>query len=418
MKIMDKNVIILMKKYKIEFVIVSFLIIMFFQFFYRDSMAAIYKKINFEILMLMLMSIVFLVAMVSYPKIYKFKMLLSAFVLGAFIINFIILDINMPSSLKIMGLLNPHTKSIKIPDNFALKFLLTLLNLNFLFIIISNSYVTYNTGKTVSWTILAVNLVLYQSIVMLMPLKPVPEFVVFFNKYNLSINIFLLLLIVLFSFFNIEEEHNYGSIIVALSLIVFYCNLQINYIGKLKLMMPIMSVLLIWGMFAHWITCLQHKAHYDPLLKIYNRQYMNSIADGLIDVKLGNKFSVLMCDIDHFKEVNDNYGHMAGDEVLYRVAQIIREASLPEGVACRYGGEEIIIFLRDKTGDDAYSRAEKIRKTIKKTSMKFKSKTIKVTMSIGVASTKNGISDIHKVIKRADENVYKAKKAGRDKVVI
>ncbi|HPD19237.1 MAG TPA: hypothetical protein PLF61_06195, partial [Candidatus Goldiibacteriota bacterium] len=101
---MDKNVIILMKKYKIEFVIVSFLIIMFFQFFYRDSMAAIYKKINFEILMLMLMSIVFLVAMVSYPKIYKFKMLLSAFVLGAFIINFIILDINMPSSLKIMGL--------------------------------------------------------------------------------------------------------------------------------------------------------------------------------------------------------------------------------------------------------------------------------------------------------------------------
>jgi len=253
---------------------------------------------------------------------------------------------------------------------------------------------------------------------MLLPIKPISDFVIFFNKYNLTINFFLLSLIILFSFFNIEEEHNYGSIIVALALIVFYCNLQINYVGKFKLMMPLMSILLIWGMFAHWITCLHHKAHYDPLLKIYNRQYMNSIIDGLVDVKLGDKFSVLMCDIDHFKKVNDTYGHTAGDEVLFKVAQVIRELSLPEGIACRYGGEEIIIFLRDKIGDDAYNKAEKIRITTKKTSIKFKNKSIKVTMSIGVASTKTGLSEIHKIIKRADENVYKAKKSGRDKVVI
>jgi len=225
-------------------------------------------------------------------------------------------------------------------------------------------------------------------------------------------------LIILFSFFSIEEEHNYGSIIVALAIVVFYSNTQINYIGKVKLLMPIMSILLIWGMFAHWITCLHHKAHYDPLLKIYNRQYMNSIIDGLIDIKLGEKFAVLMCDIDHFKKVNDTYGHTAGDEVLHRVAQIIRETSLPEGVVCRYGGEEIIIFLRDKTGEDAFHKAEKIRKTVKKSSIKFKNKTIKVTMSIGVAFAKDGISNIHKVIKQADENVYKAKKSGRDKVVM
>lgn len=415
---MSGDVVLFIRKYKIEFIIVSILIIVFFQLFYRDSMFVIYKKLNFKILMILLSFIVFLVAVVSYPKIYKFKMLLSAYILCSFIINFIILDINMPSSLKIMGFLNPHTKSIKLPDNFAFKFLLTLLNFNLLLVIISNSYVTYNTGNTISWSVFAGNIILYQIIIMTLPLKPVSEFVVFFNKYNLSINLFLLALIILFSFFNVEEEHNYGSIIVGLSLIVFYCNMQINYIGKLKLIMPLMSVLLIWGMFAHWITCLHHKAHYDPLLKIYNRQHMNSIIEGLVDIKLGDKFSVLMCDIDHFKKINDTYGHTAGDEVLFRVAQIIREISLPEGIACRYGGEEIIIFLRDKTGDDAYNKAEKIRKTIKKTSIKYKNKSIKVTMSIGICSTKNGISEIHKIIKRADENVYKAKKTGRDKVVI
>jgi len=151
---MYKDIAAFAKKYKVEFIIVSFLLIIFFEVFYRDSMGVLYKKVNFKILMLLLSSVVFLVAIVSYPKIYKFKMLLSAFVLGAFIINFIILDINMPSSLKIMGFLNPHTKSIKLPDNFALKFLLTLLNLNLLIVIIASSYVTYNTGKTISWTIL------------------------------------------------------------------------------------------------------------------------------------------------------------------------------------------------------------------------------------------------------------------------
>ncbi|MCX8093157.1 MAG: GGDEF domain-containing protein [Candidatus Goldbacteria bacterium] len=415
---MLKDILLFSRKYKIEFVVVSFILILFFQFFYRDSMFIIYKRINFKILMLLLSFIVFLVAIVSYPKIYKFKMLLSAFVLSAFIINFIIIDINMPSSLKIMGLINPHTKSIKLPENFAFKFLLTLLNLNLMLVIISNSYVTYSTGNTISWTAFFTNIILYQFIIMWLPLKPSSEFVIFFNKYNFSINLFLLFLIILFSFFNIEEEHNYGSIIVGLALIVFYCNMQVNYIGKLKLMMPLMCVLLIWGMFAHWLTCLHHKAHYDPLLKIYNRQYMNSIIDGLIDVKLGNKFSILMCDIDHFKKINDTYGHTAGDIVLHNIAQIIREASLPEGIACRYGGEEVIIFLREKIDDEAYNKAEKIRKMVKKASIKYKNKTIKVTMSIGVASTKSGLSDIHKTIKRADENVYKAKKAGRDRVVM
>ncbi|HRU40277.1 MAG TPA: GGDEF domain-containing protein, partial [Candidatus Goldiibacteriota bacterium] len=132
---------------------------------------------------------------------------------------------------------------------------------------------------------------------------------------------------------------------------------------------------------------------------------------------LGKKLSIMMCDIDHFKKVNDTYGHAAGDAVLFSTAQIIRDAALPEGVVCRYGGEEIVVILRDKTGEEARLKGEKIRKAVKAHSVKYKSKTIKVTMSIGVASTKNGLEDIQKVIKKADDNVYKAKKAGRDRVV-
>jgi diguanylate cyclase (GGDEF)-like protein len=144
---------------------------------------------------------------------------------------------------------------------------------------------------------------------------------------------------------------------------------------------------------------------------------MDSIISGVADVKLGKSFSVLMCDIDHFKAVNDTYGHAAGDEVLFRIAQIIRDSSLPEGVVCRYGGEEIIVFLRDKTDDEAFSKAEKIRKAVKKESVKYKNKTIKVTMSIGLASTDKGLESFKKMIKTADDNVYKAKKRGRDRVV-
>lgn len=254
-------------------------------------------------------------------------------------------------------------------------------------------------------------------------LKFAGQFVYLFNKYDVAVNLVIFGLMAVLSVFNIEEEHNYGSIIVALASMSFYVlivlMLQPNGDGyyKYKYMLLLMALLIIVGIFAHWMSCLNHKAQYDPLLKIYNRQHMDAIISGLADIKLGASFSVFMCDIDHFKDVNDTYGHSAGDDVLFKVAQVIRDASLPEGVVCRYGGEEIIVFVKDKTDDEAFMKAEKIRKAVKKEAIKSKSKTIRVTMSIGVASTKKGLDDIQKMIKRADDNVYKAKKRGRDRVV-
>ena len=146
-------------------------------------------------------------------------------------------------------------------------------------------------------------------------------------------------------------------------------------IGQVKFLLPAMEIIIIWGMFAHWVNCLHHKAHYDPLLKIYNRQYLDNILHGLADINLGKKLSIMMCDIDHFKKVNDTYGHAAGDAVLFNTAQLIRDAALPEGVVCRYGGEEIMVIVRDKTGPEAKLKGEKIRKAVKAAAVKVKGKT-------------------------------------------
>jgi diguanylate cyclase (GGDEF)-like protein len=377
--------------------------------------------VKYAVIMAVLSAVVFLVARISYPKIYKFKILLSGYVLVAFIICFFVISTPMDEHSKIMGV-NFYAKSVDIIQprggNFAFRFLFTLLNLNLLIVILASAYVNYNAGKNSSWAAFALNIIIYLAVLLLLPAGKKHPFVYGFMQTHILINCIITGLTLIFSFFTIEEEHNYGSIIVALSLMTLYCELFSQNIGQVKFLLPAMEVIIIWGMFAHWVNCLHHKAHYDPLLKIYNRQYMDNIIHGIADVRLGKKLSVMMCDIDHFKKVNDTYGHSAGDVVLFTIAQIIRDAALPEGVVCRYGGEEIIVFLRDKTGEEAKAKGEKIRKAVKAAKVKVKSKMIKVTMSIGIGSTKNGLEDMEKIIKKADDCVYKAKKTGRDKVVL
>jgi diguanylate cyclase (GGDEF)-like protein len=404
-------------KYKIEFVVAGLAAVLFMLAWYRESMLVLFDKISFGWLMAVLTAAVFLVARISYPKIYKFKMLLSGYALMAVVICYLIIEWKFTKGLR-FGVfnLNFYDKATVLSDKFAYKYLLTILNICLLSVMLANSYVNYNTGKMVAWISFGVIVIFYLGTLMALTGRG-GRFVYDFNKMQAWINPVIAGLTIVFSLFNVEEEHNYGSIVVAMTIITLYCLIQINYVGQMKLLFPVMMIIIIWGMFAHWVNCLHHRAHYDPLLKIYNRQYMDNIIHGIADIKLGKKIGVMMCDIDHFKKVNDTYGHAAGDAVLFRIAQIIRDTALPEGVVCRYGGEEIIVFLRDKTGDDADAKGEKIRKAVKAASVKYKSKNIKVTMSIGVASTSEGLGSMEKTIKKADDCVYKAKKTGRDKVV-
>ncbi len=420
-----------LKKYHIEYVIAAFISILLIQgsfIFFKGRLIIFLKDYLFwyNLILIFLAFFVFLIAQISYPKIYKFKILLTGYLLIAYYIIFLLITNNMPVNLQVFGMdFNFYQKALEAPGHFALAFLITVFNFNLIFVTYAKPTINYEDGKKYSLFMLIINIIFYLYILFFISGKFIgskpdifaTKFVFTFNKYYQILNFFILIIAFLLSIYNIEEEHNYGSIIIAISIMCFYCALNADNYWPVKITLPVMAIIIIVGMFAHWLNCLHHKAHYDPLLKIYNRQYMNNIIQGITELRLGKDFSILMCDIDHFKKVNDTYGHEAGDIVLYNVAQTIRNNSLPEGITCRYGGEEIIVFLKNKIDDEAQSHAEKIRKMVKRLKIKARSKTISVTLSIGVAGTEKGITEIAKVIKRADENVYKAKKRGRDRVV-
>jgi diguanylate cyclase (GGDEF)-like protein len=125
-----------------------------------------------------------------------------------------------------------------------------------------------------------------------------------------------------------------------------------------------------------------------------------------------------MVDIDRFKSVNDTYGHAVGDNVLYGTAQIVRHFSMPHGVVCRYGGEELIIFFRSTSESDAFSICERIRREVKGRPHVFENREFTVSVSIGLSHCDDTAVPMERVLKSADEALYKAKETGRNKVLI
>ncbi|MBN8228680.1 GGDEF domain-containing protein [Corallococcus macrosporus] len=127
--------------------------------------------------------------------------------------------------------------------------------------------------------------------------------------------------------------------------------------------------------------------------------------------------SLMMFDIDHFKQINDVHGHLAGDYVLREMAQSIKRLVRREQCFARYGGEEFAIVMPEDGPDKARLFAEKIRKLVEDKRFMFEDKDIPVTISIGVAEVASEMSEPSQFIKVADANLYKAKKSGRNRVV-
>ncbi|RKG66087.1 GGDEF domain-containing protein [Corallococcus sp. CA054B] len=127
--------------------------------------------------------------------------------------------------------------------------------------------------------------------------------------------------------------------------------------------------------------------------------------------------SLMMFDIDHFKQINDVHGHLAGDYVLREMAQSIKRLVRREQCFARYGGEEFAIVMPEDGPDKARLFAEKIRKLVEDKRFVFEDKDIPVTISIGVAEVASEMSEPSQFIKVADANLYKAKKSGRNRVV-
>jgi len=121
-----------------------------------------------------------------------------------------------------------------------------------------------------------------------------------------------------------------------------------------------------------------------------------------------------MFDVDHFKRVNDTYGHLAGDYVLTQLATVVKGKIRREDVFARYGGEEFVIVLPEIDGPNAAAFGEKVRKLIERAPFRFEETPIGVTVSIGIASLMGEEGDGADLVKRADDKLYEAKESGRN----
>lgn len=161
---------------------------------------------------------------------------------------------------------------------------------------------------------------------------------------------------------------------------------------------------------------LRNQALRDPLTGLYNRRYMEDTLDRQVRLaeREHRKVSVIMIDLDHFKRLNDEHGHATGDAVLRETAGAIVGALRETDVACRYGGEELLVVLPDCDLADAAEKAEQIRERIEQLSGTHGAK---VSASLGVASVPSTAGNAADLVKAADAALYKAKSNGRNQVV-
>jgi len=157
----------------------------------------------------------------------------------------------------------------------------------------------------------------------------------------------------------------------------------------------------------------------DGLTGAYNRRYVQEYLEREVSRarRYERELSVIMIDLDHFKNVNDTYGHLTGDFVLREVSDLARRRIRREEVFGRYGGEEFCLVLPETSADGATTLADHIRELVEEHSFEFDGDVIPVTISAGAAALRPGMNDWTALLEAADSNLYRAKSAGRNRVI-
>jgi methyl-accepting chemotaxis protein len=160
-------------------------------------------------------------------------------------------------------------------------------------------------------------------------------------------------------------------------------------------------------------------AIHDDLTNLFTRSHLHEVGSRMMyraNIEGSTPLAAIFLDLDHFKKINDDYGHKVGDTVLITVCDMIRKGLRPNELAFRYGGEELAILLH-ASEKDSYNIAERIRTTIKKHEFRITGSKFNVTLSAGIAVPRRdeALSDL---LRRADQCMYKAKKSGRDCTVM
>lgn len=164
---------------------------------------------------------------------------------------------------------------------------------------------------------------------------------------------------------------------------------------------------------------LKNQAYTDPLTGLYNRRQFDEISEKIMTLNIDRRSqgSLIILDIDNFKNVNDTYGHAVGDKVLINLSDILKKILRNDDVCVRYGGEEFVVVLPFTDKNNAIFLADKIRMTIEEEKVKYDANdSLNYTISLGVTSILPTDKDIDEVLHRADTALYKAKEDGKNKV--
>ncbi len=160
---------------------------------------------------------------------------------------------------------------------------------------------------------------------------------------------------------------------------------------------------------------------HDPLTGLLNRRYMEELVEKELHrlSRRGLPLGIVMIDIDHFKEINDTYGHEAGDMFLRELGAFLQKNIREEDFACRYGGEEFVIIMPEIPLEHAHQRAEQLRQAVKHLFIRYKDRSLgPVTISLGVAARPEHGTSAHELFAAADSALYRAKEEGRDRVAV
>ncbi|HAK53125.1 MAG TPA: GGDEF domain-containing protein [Gammaproteobacteria bacterium] len=166
---------------------------------------------------------------------------------------------------------------------------------------------------------------------------------------------------------------------------------------------------------------LMNMAVKDGLTRIYNKRYFSEVLEKEFDYNRRNKvgLAIILFDIDHFKQVNDTWGHPAGDFILKHMAELIEDTARGYDVFARYGGEEFVFLLRGATLEAAVNLAERVREAVQNHVFQYDSVDLQITVSMGVICW-NGDDEMEEaeaLVEAADKHLYAAKEGGRNRVV-
>ena len=156
------------------------------------------------------------------------------------------------------------------------------------------------------------------------------------------------------------------------------------------------------------LTGLNNRGHWEDAIKLEYARH----------ARYGSQASLVMFDIDHFKHINDTYGHQVGDKVLRAIAELVRGLIRTVDIAGRYGGEEFAVLLPDTDLQGAALFAERLRKAVEEDQIIHEGQPIRCTISLGVADLGSTVSEYKQLIEQADQAMYVSKKTGRNKVTV